>query len=258
MKKLILLILSLATIFIFSCGESTEMPVVETTVTVDPFVGSIDEGATAGSYIGTVNATTNQGAITYSLSNMSRPGAVTISASVGDISVADALVFNFETTQQITATVTATNGDISEDATVTININDVDESEPRVIWSGSNVTFTKDSGADPTEEANQDRITDNVWITRGNDGGQIFNIKAESAYAKDSSPSGTAWAIGKIDDIDNLTFKPFREALGGKPKDQVNTDLVMHLIDENIYLSLKITNWEENKNGGFTYERSSE
>lgn len=39
------------------------------------------------------------------------------------------------------------------------------------IWTGTNTTFTKESGADPSLEANQDRISDNVWITRGNEGG---------------------------------------------------------------------------------------
>ena len=44
-------------------------------------------------------------------------------------------------------------------------------------WDGPTMTFTKADNADPTSEANQDRITPNVWLTRGNSGGQIYNAK---------------------------------------------------------------------------------
>ena len=46
----------------------------------------------------------------------------------------------------------------------------------------------------PTVPTNQDRITSNVWITRGNhNGGHIFNIHDETGYAA-TSPAGTEWA----------------------------------------------------------------
>ena len=43
------------------------------------------------------------------------------------------------------------------------------------IWDGPMISFSKADGADFNLESNQDRITSNVWITRGN-AGQIFNI----------------------------------------------------------------------------------
>jgi len=124
------------------------------------------------------------------------------------------------------------------------------------IWRGSKITFTKNGGSDPSLEANQDRITSNVWITRGNTGGQIFNIKKESVSNKTNSPIGTKWAVGTLDQIDSLTFKKFREAVG-KPQDVVGKNLVMYLEEDDIYLSVKFTSWSQAKNGGFTYERTS-
>ena len=44
------------------------------------------------------------------------------------------------------------------------------------VWNGSNITFEKADGANPSDATSQDRITDLVWITRGNAGGQIYNI----------------------------------------------------------------------------------
>ena len=124
------------------------------------------------------------------------------------------------------------------------------------IWKGSTITFTKADGADPNVEANQDRITSNVWITRGNTGGQIFNIKKESVSNKTNSPIGTRWAVGTLGQVDSLTFKKFREAVG-KPQDVVGKNLVMYLEDDDIYLSVKFTSWSQGKYGGFAYERTS-
>lgn len=133
---------------------------------------------------------------------------------------------------------------------------DSDSTMAAVIWIGDNITFSKANDADPTDSANQDRLTDNVWITRGNDGGQIYNIKTESIANKASSPAGTAWAEGNLDDWESLTFEPFRTAVG-QPKDVVGKDLVVHLIDDNIYLQVRFTSWAQGMAGGFSYERST-
>ena len=124
------------------------------------------------------------------------------------------------------------------------------------IWTGSNITFAKEAGADPQQAVNQDRLTDNVWITRGNNGGEIYNIKQENRSSKGSSPADTEWAIGSIDDAANLTFQPFRAAVGS-PQSVTGKDLVLHLIQDDIYLSVKFTFWGSSRNGRFTYERST-
>ncbi|MDA8559070.1 BspA family leucine-rich repeat surface protein [Flavobacteriaceae bacterium] len=130
-------------------------------------------------------------------------------------------------------------------------------SESSTIWNGTTITFTKADGANPEEEANQDRITDNIWITRGNDGGQIFNIKTETSYNKTDSPMGTKWAVGTLDQIETLTFKKFRAAVEKPNSSLVGKNLVMYLEEDDIYLSVKFTSWSDQKNGGFAYERST-
>ena len=103
---------------------------------------------------------------------------------------------------------------------------------------------------------NQDQLSVNVWLTRGIEGGQIYNVKQESEYDKDQSPLGTQWAVGSIDQIDDLNFQSFRDAI--KPKEVVGKDLVLFLVEDNIFLSVKFTKWSDEKTGGFTYERSTE
>ena len=124
------------------------------------------------------------------------------------------------------------------------------------IWSGDIIMFSKPEGNDPELEQNQDRLNDEVWITRGNDGGQIYNAFSETAANRNASPAGTLWAVGDIDDIANLTFQPFRAAVG-RPKDVVGKKLVMHLVEEDVYLYVRFTSWSQQKEGGFAYERAS-
>ncbi len=123
------------------------------------------------------------------------------------------------------------------------------------VWNGSLTSFTKDSSADPNLEENQDRITDNVWITRGASG-QIYNAKVETSADKDMSPVGTLWAEGDISNWENLNFVPFREAVE-KPQDVVGKNLVMRMVNDKIILSVQFTSWDSGQMGGFSYNRST-
>ena len=125
-----------------------------------------------------------------------------------------------------------------------------------VIWEGSTTTFSKTSGADPTNSTNQDNITPSVAITRGN-GGEIYNAVSESEATQGVSPSGTRWAIGSVSNIQNLTFSSFRNTI--RPQEVVGKNLVLHITQEDVYLSVKFLSWEGNQNGGaFSYERSTD
>ena len=134
--------------------------------------------------------------------------------------------------------------------------NPTDEDEGPVLWRGATISFNKPDGTNPNLEENQDRIRENVRITRGNSGGQIFNIAINSNANKIESPVGTEWAIGTLDEIDNLSFDYFRNAIT-RPKNVVGKNLVLHLIEEDIYLTVKFISWSQGKRGGFSYERSS-
>lgn len=134
--------------------------------------------------------------------------------------------------------------------------NPTDEDEGPVLWRGATISFNKPDGTNPSLEENQDRIRENVRITRGNSGGQIFNIAINSNANKIESPVGTEWAIGTLDEIDNLSFDYFRNAIT-RPKNVVGKNLVLHLIEEDIYLTVKFISWSQGKRGGFSYERSS-
>lgn len=136
------------------------------------------------------------------------------------------------------------------------------------IWTGPRIVFEKAAFTDPSDPANQDRITDNVWITRGGSAG-IFNIASEAFYENFVSPADTEWAIGTTSDLgipDFLEFENWQDTIGigtvvnGPPTfNEQRIDLVMHLITDDIYIDVAFTSWGVQPSSGafFTYERST-
>jgi len=126
---------------------------------------------------------------------------------------------------------------------------------PRV-WSGLSTTFVKPDYADWTQAANQDRITDEVWITRKNNEG-IFNIAIEDDYVTDFSPMNTRWATGHAEDWRDLTFTDWQSWAEGYPPGIVGVEAVLHLVCENIYLDIRFDSWTCcDMGGGFSYSRA--
>lgn len=235
---------------------TTETP----TLTANNFSGALNENSATGTSIGTIQATASSGAISYSLVSQSVENAISINPSTGEITVNEAAVFDYETHMVVNAVVRVTSGSLTEDVTVSIAINDVEEVDVSAftLWEGPIMTFTKEDGADENAAENQDRITENVIITRAS-AGQLFNIAVESSADQNSSPVGTEWARGTFDDLATLEFTPFRAACpSNKPKNAVGIPMVVHLIDDDIYIQIKLVSWGQGKAGGFSYERTTQ
>ncbi|MBR9853924.1 MAG: DUF1566 domain-containing protein [Algicola sp.] len=105
----------------FSCSKDDDQPA---NAVLEGLVVSIDENPTNGQVIGTVQ--TNEGAATnFSISSQTPSGALSINSSSGEVTVADASLFDFESNSTITATITAENAEDS--VTVTVNLDNVFE-----------------------------------------------------------------------------------------------------------------------------------
>ncbi len=125
----------------------------------------------------------------------------------------------------------------------------------QTVWTGPEISFTKPNGADWNLAENQDRITDNVWITRQDFGG-IYNIAVEPGYGG-GSPADTEWAYGDADDYENLAFASWVNWAGNFPPGTVGQDAVVHLISEDIYIDIRFSSWSCCGLGGFSYDRST-
>ena len=151
-------------------------------------------------------------------------------------------------------------GTAPEDDTGTAPDDDTGEPEPAepTVWNGPRTTFTKANFADPTDPANQDAITDSVVLTRGGRG-SLINVVVETS-ASGSSPSGTEWAVGTTDALEGLEFKPLKQAANNQMANLPGTTLVLHLIDDDIYLDVTFLSWTRGSDsgGGFSYERATQ
>lgn len=128
----------------------------------------------------------------------------------------------------------------------------------QTIWDAEIISFAKEDNADWTLEENQDRITDNVWITRGNNQG-IFNIASETSFMNNVSPSDTEWSFGSTADIDDLTFTDWQTAVNSNPQGSIDQPMVVHLITDDIYIDIMFTAFTGGgPGGGFAYARASE
>ena len=126
------------------------------------------------------------------------------------------------------------------------------------------VTFTKNNYADWQLPQNQDRVTDNIWITRG-DNSFIFNAFNEMAGWHPHGVDGVEWAIGPLENIDNLIFETdFVMMLDHSVGNSLNNifipnnlPMVMHLIEDDIYYEVQWHSWTESaQGGGFSYTRT--
>lgn len=89
---------------------------------------SIDENSTNGTTVGTVSATyTGGGTLGYSIISGNGTGAFALNSATGVLSVADESQLDFETTTSFSLSLQVTDGTLTDNATLIININDVDE-----------------------------------------------------------------------------------------------------------------------------------
>lgn len=122
------------------------------------------------------------------------------------------------------------------------------------IWTGAAITFTNLPGSDPTLPSSQDRLTLEVWLTRGARHG-LYNAAVENANSS-LSPVGTEWAYGELPNYAALTYQTWVEWNGKNPPSMVGQDAVLHLIPNDVYLAIHFTSWNIG-GGGFSYARST-
>ncbi len=122
------------------------------------------------------------------------------------------------------------------------------------VWDGPAITFIQ-RGIDPNLPENQDRITDNVWLSRAKTRG-LFNAKTESGYGP-GSPADTRWSFGRLEDLAALRFENWETWNGKFPPGMAGQEAVLHLVSDDIYLSIMFKSWGRQSGGGFSYTRST-
>ena len=117
MKKTINLII--ITLLLASCGNNDDNAQA---ITLQDLQVTIDENPAVGQVVGTIQSDSNS-TITFSIASQTPNGALSIDTNTGELTVADAALFDFEINPTITATVSA--DEAENTANVTINLNDL-------------------------------------------------------------------------------------------------------------------------------------
>lgn len=120
------------------------------------------------------------------------------------------------------------------------------------VWDGPLMVFDHPYGSETNVI---DYITPNVWITREFTRG-LFNAATEADFTDFVSPADTEWSDGLLLNYASLTYQDWENWAQMRPPDTVGKDAVLHLISEDIYLSIKFTLWG-GPGGAYTYERST-
>ena len=129
-----------------------------------------------------------------------------------------------------------------------------------IIWNGPLTSFTKPNFGDPALPANQDRLTSDIWLTRSASFG-LYNANMEGGFSHFSSPAGTQWATGSLANYASLTYTDWNtwaKGVNPGPPSTVGVNAVVHLVPDDIYLSVRFTSWTGGgAGGGFSYMRST-
>lgn len=119
-NKLTLSLLALSFLTL-SCSNDDDNSV---SVNLADLQATIDENPTNGQVVGTVQSNSSSSLI-FSIASQTPAGALEINSATGQLTVLDETLFDFETNPTITATVSATGA--SNQSTVTINLDNVNE-----------------------------------------------------------------------------------------------------------------------------------
>jgi len=127
--KVVLLVV-LFTAFACKKDDNGEVVVPETeteiniNINITDLTVTLDENPTDGQVVGTVETDASE-ASNFSITSQTPSGALSIDSNTGEVTIANAVLFDFETNPAITATVTV--DDAVNPATVTVNLNNLDE-----------------------------------------------------------------------------------------------------------------------------------
>jgi hypothetical protein len=120
------------------------------------------------------------------------------------------------------------------------------------LWTGPNLGFTQ-SVDNPSDTI----LPGSVVLTRGaND--VLYNIAAGETSAGPGSPAGTEWAFGSLTNYSTLAYQSLESMRSGDLALLIiDQPMVMHITNEDIYLSVQFGAWGQHGSGGFSYIRST-
>lgn len=159
---------------------------------------SVDENADSGTTLEKISATTTAGTVKYVLKSSTPIGAVMV-ASDGSIKIDDNAIFDFETNPKITAIITVSDDKESKEVSVTINLNDVNETTAPVGLSKNTVSAVDNADFGADIEMSKVSIDD---VSSTDSSIKVFDLRFSTA----DNHGPLIMTIGQLP-TSNMTFK---------------------------------------------------
>jgi hypothetical protein len=124
----------------------------------------------------------------------------------------------------------------------------------QTIWTGPTTNFTQTTHNSTDKDT---IVSGKVALSRGTTQ-WLFNTAAGESSPGSASPKDTMWAFGALSNYATLSYMTFDSLRNSDLAGVIlNQPMVLHLTNENIYLSVKFTAWGQHGAGGFAYTRST-
>ena len=125
-------------------------------------------------------------------------------------------------------------------------------SQAATFWTGPNVTWTK-SGSTPKDII----VAGKVELTRGGRD-VLFNTAAGESSPGATSPKDCLFAFGTLANATSLTYASMESLRNSNLGARIlNKDMVVHLVNEDIYFSIRFSTWGSFGAGTVSYTRST-
>ena len=182
-------------------------------------------------------STQGLGAMFYAIDSQAFP-SLTVSLAYGESVTREIIIYN--------------NSEETLDYELWLSTTDTDE-----------VYFERPDNVDWSQEQNQDRIADNVWLTRPNNS-WLFNAAVETGHNFNDSPELTEWAGGSTYDQDyGNQYKVWGSAVYDKnnngPISLPGDTYSLYLPGEDLFYDVEYITWTDdgsgNGGGGFSWTR---
>lgn len=139
----------------------------------------------------------------------------------------------------------------------TLTVGNPSACRAETVWSGPTINFTQGATASDV------LIPGTVAIER-QPGSFLYNPFLDTFGPGDGTPSDTEWAFGTMDNHLALDYEAFSQmravaqSLGQHVSDYfLGKSMVMHIINEDIYISVTFTAWPRFGGSTFSYTRST-
>ncbi|TRX57700.1 BspA family leucine-rich repeat surface protein [Fulvivirga sp. M361] len=165
-------------------------------ITAQDFNVTIPENPTSDQVLGQVQASASSGNVTFIISQQNPEGAMAIDANTGELTVANALLFDFETNNELTATIQLAAGTEAMTVTATVTLTDV--AEGPVATSPFTTTWqTTSANESITIPVNTEDYTYNYTVDWG-DGSTDVNVKGNAAHTYTTANTYTVKITGEF------------------------------------------------------------